>query len=200
MLEQRIVKNVLNCLSGILTELNDPKDADPSEGAKISNQVALAVEMSAIRRKRPSVPKVPLDLVMQNLTQVGFFGGSIRVVSEMAEYFIERHQELRRQEAEFWTVKNRPPNYYARTIALRFAKFFARQKGAKPTFGTSKDGGQQLPRRLMLNRQSFACKRREAGDQIVLFEELLLLIAGELGTLVRCPAGYAQHAREGECT
>jgi len=36
--------------------------------------------------------------------------------------------------------------------------------------------------------------------QIVLFEELLPFIAGELGALVHCPAGYAQHGREGECT
>jgi hypothetical protein len=141
LMEQRIVKNVISCLSGILTELHDPKNEDPSEWTKISNQVALAVEMSAVRRKRPSVPKVPLDLVMQNLTQVGFYSGSISVIAEMAEHFIERNYELSRQEAEFWTVKNRPPNYYARTIALRFAKLYATQKRAKPTFGTSKDGG-----------------------------------------------------------
>jgi glutamine synthetase len=37
-----------------------------------------------------------------------------------------------------------------------------------------------------------------AGDQIVLLKELLPLIAGELGTLVRCPAAVClQTARGG---
>lgn len=53
----------------------------------------------------------------------------------------ERKQELADQEAEFWSDRHRPPNHYARTIALRLARLIAKQTGKRPTIGTARDGG-----------------------------------------------------------
>lgn len=52
----------------------------------------------------------------------------------------KRKQELEDQEREFWSGSSRPPNHYARTMALRLARIVAQETGKKPTIGTSRDG------------------------------------------------------------
>lgn len=140
LLEQGVVENVRACLSGILMGLRDPGTADVGEWDEMQLHLGVAIETSAKEKKRPAWPETPLDVALQSLVYVGFFRSSLAVIEELDQYFSERSQELKRQEKEFWTVKNRPPNYYARTIALRFAKLYAKQRCVKPTFGTSKDG------------------------------------------------------------
>jgi hypothetical protein len=121
--------------------LRDPGAADADEWEKMQLHLGVAIEANAKDRKRPAWPENPLDVLLQSLTYVGFFRSSLAVIEELNQYFSERSQELKRQEREFWTVKNRPPNYYARTIAFRFAKLYAKQRCVKPTFGRSRDGG-----------------------------------------------------------
>ena len=48
---------------------------------------------------------------------------------------------MKDQEELFWSTNHRPPNYYARTIALRLARYYARETQERPTVGTSGDGG-----------------------------------------------------------
>jgi len=141
LLEQNLVKNVRACLSGILTGLRDPGAADADEWGEMQRHLGLAIETSARERKRPAWPDSPFDVVLQSLTYVGFFNSSLYVIEELDQYFLERSQELKRQKLEFWSVGHRAPNYHARTIALRFAKLYAKQRHVKPTFGTSRDGG-----------------------------------------------------------
>ena len=80
------------------------------------------------------------DLAKRNFTETGLYNNFIEMTMFMQFVYKRRLKELEEQEALFWNVKSRPPNYYARTIALRFAKFYARQKSEKPTFGISRDG------------------------------------------------------------
>ena len=48
--------------------------------------------------------------------------------------------DLKDHKEKFWKFKHRAPDYYARTIALRLAKLFAREVGQRPTFGTAAEG------------------------------------------------------------
>lgn len=48
---------------------------------------------------------------------------------------------MKREEDEFWNVKNRPPNHYARAIARRLAVLHVLRTGNRPTYGTSGDTG-----------------------------------------------------------
>ncbi len=139
--EQRVVENIIGHLSGVLKELQRPEQEVIEEWGKMSFDLSVAIEVNALNLKRNVRPKAATDLALQILTQTGFYHGSLSVVSEMLQHFSARGEELKRQEAEFWMVRNRPPNYYARTISLRFAKLYATQRSAKPTFGTARDGG-----------------------------------------------------------
>lgn len=79
-------------------------------------------------------------LARRNLVETGFFHNFIALLLLKRHFYKQRLEELEDQEKQFWNVKSRPPNYFARTIALRFAKFYARQTGRKPTIGTSREG------------------------------------------------------------
>ena len=85
--------------------------------------------------------KVPSDLVKRNATDIGITYCMAYLVLDVAYGFRRRRQELNDQEKEFWSGSSRPPNHYARTIALRFARYISRGTGQKPTVGTSRDGG-----------------------------------------------------------
>ena len=85
--------------------------------------------------------KAPSDLVKRNAIDIGITYSLAYMVLDVAYGFKRRRQELSDQEREFWSGNSRPPNHYARTIALRFARYIARGTGQKPTVGTSRDGG-----------------------------------------------------------
>ena len=80
------------------------------------------------------------DLAKNNVISTGFYNNFVGLTHTMLFFYEKRLKDLAEQEALFWSVKNRPPNYYARTIALRVAKFYAGQTREKPTFGISRDG------------------------------------------------------------
>ncbi|MEJ6388828.1 hypothetical protein [Gymnodinialimonas ulvae] len=52
----------------------------------------------------------------------------------------QRLQHLEAQRLEYWSQSHRPPNHFARIIALRFSQAIARNTGKRPTFGTARDG------------------------------------------------------------
>ena len=80
------------------------------------------------------------DLARKNVMDTNYFTAFMRFTIFNVTVYRQRLKELEDQERQFWNVKSRPPNYYARTIALRFARFYARQSKQKPTYGTSRDG------------------------------------------------------------
>jgi hypothetical protein len=52
----------------------------------------------------------------------------------------KRLQTLDAQRDEYWSQPHRPPNHFARIIALRFVQTIARKTGTRPTFGLARDG------------------------------------------------------------
>lgn len=78
-----------------------------------------------------------VELVRRNIADVGGFTASIFVLLDLWTVLAERHQELRDQESKFWNLPHRAPDYYARAIALRLAKLYAKETGQRPTVGTS---------------------------------------------------------------
>lgn len=97
------------------------------------------------REAKSSLPRgeieTPIDLVIRNSTDVGITFILIFLLLDLKTELNKRKQELTDQEAEFWSGNSRPPNHYARTIALRFARYVAKGTGKRPTVGTSRDGG-----------------------------------------------------------
>ena len=93
--------------------------------------------------------KIPLDkvaqtaseLVIMNARQLSISFHGLALMLDVDRALKERLKDLEDQEREFWSTNSRPPKYYARTIALRLARLYAREKGARPTVGVSRDGG-----------------------------------------------------------
>lgn len=79
----------------------------------------------------------PVDLIRKNIADVGAFTASMYVLLDLWAVLSERKAELQDQEEQFWNVKHRPPDYYARAISLRLAKLYAQKTGQYPTLGTS---------------------------------------------------------------
>lgn len=137
--EQGTVFAVIKNLEEVLQRLV-PEDEDPGQ-AKIISRLEASVDVWTIRRQKRNITADIRELVMRNHVQSGFQTNAIAVIAKMIEGYRARLEDLKDQEAEFWAVKNRPPNYYARTIALRLARLYANEKGKIPTVGTSRDGG-----------------------------------------------------------
>lgn len=125
--------------TGLISSLF-PKDKndDPAQ-RRMRNRLAKAIDSHAEEEGLGELASA-MDLSLRNVVQTGFFFTSALIVLDMQKAYRKRLKELKDQEKEFWNVSHRPPNYYARTIALRFARHYARQKQQRPTFGTSRDG------------------------------------------------------------
>ena len=82
----------------------------------------------------------PRALAIRNVVQTGFYYNSLSVIDEFYFAAQKRKEELERQQEEYWNVSHRPPNYYARTIALRFAQLYVQERRELPTFGISSYG------------------------------------------------------------
>ena len=80
-------------------------------------------------------------MIRKNAADAGLTYCLIFLLMDLIKDLNQRRQELENQGAAFWNLSGRAPNYYARTIALRFARVIARETGMKPTFGTARDGG-----------------------------------------------------------
>ena len=127
---------VLNLLSRHLEVADPPRDA-------MINRIHRAVEQAVSQnlRKRKVRSGSAQDVTIQNFRDTGFIDNVLSVLPDMVFALKRRLTELGDQERQYWSVPNRAPNHYARSIALRFARFFAAQTGKRPTFGTSSQGG-----------------------------------------------------------
>lgn len=84
----------------------------------------------------------PVELVRKNVADVGGFTATLFILLDFWMVLQERQAELRDQEAEFWSVPHRAPDYHARAVALRLAKLFAKETCQRPTTGTSGETGE----------------------------------------------------------
>jgi len=136
--ERDLVISVADHLGSVITEiLGDRKNEAHIE---MTDRLNAVIDLSAAKNQRSKEISSARDLALQNIAQTGFHYNSLLVIAEMMRIYQERLKELMEQEVEFWTVSNRPPNYYARTIALRLARLYASEKRQKPTFGIARDG------------------------------------------------------------
>jgi hypothetical protein len=136
--EKNAVANVIELLNGVLSQVLGKKD--DVEHKEMIGRLQASIDQGATRSMRSLDVSSASDLAIRNVMQTGFYYGSLFVILEMIGVYKERLRELDDQERQFWTVSNRPPNYYARTIALRLARLFAKEKRQKPTFGISREG------------------------------------------------------------
>lgn len=95
-------------------------------------------EARANGRKRPI--SNPIDLVLKNAAEVGVTDTLVFISVSVWSGLQSRARELEDQEKEFWSGTSRPPNHYARTIALRVARYIAQETGEVPTMGISREG------------------------------------------------------------
>ena len=122
-------------------KLLHPRSGDDSDRAPMAEILAGAVDRSARQRFRGLEMETAGDLARKNVVDTGLYMGASLAIVDLVHDLSSRKVELEDQEKAFWSSPNRPPHHYARTIALRLARVYARNKGKKPTFGTSRDGG-----------------------------------------------------------
>ncbi len=138
--ELAVVESIVNNLESVLEQVEVPEGQASTETDEMFKRLRTAIEVAAIQRKHSMAISKPGDLAVKNIYDTGFVAGSMHVVAEMYFIYSQRLIELRDQEKQFWIVSNRPPNYYARTVALRLARLYARETGKFPTYGTSREG------------------------------------------------------------
>jgi len=81
------------------------------------------------------------ELIRRNIAETGGLNGSLWVMVDIHRAMKTRLSELEEQRDQFWNVSHRAPDYYARAIASRLAKLFARETGERPTSGSSPVSG-----------------------------------------------------------
>lgn len=138
--EMDAVSTVVKNSSEIIDKIFVKAEIETNQHREMVDRLIPAIESQAIKIVQNDPPSSAFDLVQKNMLENEFYWHSLVTVFQMGNAYNERLRELRDQEMEFWSVNHRPPNYYARAIALRFARFYARQTSKKPTFGTSRDG------------------------------------------------------------
>jgi hypothetical protein len=81
--------------------------------------------------------KTSEGLAVNNAMRVGLVPCLLKLSENIRPILQKRLDLLERQEQDYWSVPHRPPNYHARTIALRLAKLYASETGERPTIGIS---------------------------------------------------------------
>lgn len=140
LLERDTVREIIKHLEAVFRLLYKPEDDETPEHHEMVDRLSFAIETKAKENRSGGRSRTAVDIALKNVVDAGFHHTSILVLLDMLSAYRQRLFELNEQEKEFWTVSNRPPNYYARTIALRFARFYARQTRTRPTYGASSDG------------------------------------------------------------
>lgn len=140
MREMSVVETITKHLSGVIDQIIVPNDQESLEHKELVERLKSAIEGGRIQDIKHRAISNPSDLALNNLHMTGFFYGSMRVVFDMYVAYNQRLIELKDQNKQFWNVASRPPNYYARTIAVRLARLYSREMGQRPTFGISREG------------------------------------------------------------
>ena len=139
--ELQAVQKSIDNLSVAFAQLSGPVDEDSAERKAMLYRLRANIDQNGRSRMTAVRPESALDLIRKSRAEVGFHIDALWVLNDLILILEDREAELKSQEKEFWTIKNRPPNYYARTIAQRLARIYAKYKGKRPTFGTARDGG-----------------------------------------------------------
>ncbi|KAJ01536.1 hypothetical protein [Sulfitobacter mediterraneus] len=91
-------------------------------------------------------PRVPINsvtnLIRSNVADVGAMSVIVLILIDFYRALRTRSDELEEQKDMFWNVPHRAPDYYARAIANRLAKLYAKETGQRPTSGSSGENGE----------------------------------------------------------
>ena len=135
------VETVMKSLQAAIKALL-PEDRRTDESvSQMLGRIRVAVDASARRTITIASPETITDLIRKNKADTGYYVHAIWGLIDLRLFLWNRLDELKDQEKEYWSGCSRPPNHYARVIALRLARLYAHEKGEKPTFGTARDGG-----------------------------------------------------------
>jgi len=138
--EKRAVETAFEQAKGLLDFLMARYRSEDT-GHEIARRLFEFVDVSTRQRVQRERPESVAEMVRKNAADAGLSYCLIFLLIDLVRDLSQRTRELQNQEAAFWSLSGRAPNYYARTIALRFAQLIARETGKMPTFGTSSDGG-----------------------------------------------------------
>ena len=152
------------CLDGIASMV---EKIAPREGEKKRQEMLDQLQLVIDEKMDGNIPGRRPDsgfAAGRNLAaSVGGFYSTFVVLSEFRSALKARHSELKAQEAEFWSVSHRPPNYHARTIAFRLADLYFRQTGKKPTLGSSGTTGDPSTAYSIALKQTFELMEIDCG-------------------------------------
>lgn len=141
LLELNAVETSQKHIDGLLEELLGPSDqSEELEEMRIS--LGDVLDKHGLYALASTQVVESTKMVVEVARLAGLRVSFLRLLLEVRTALGTRHKELKDQEKEFWTVKSRPPNYYARTIALRTARLYMREKGERPKYGTQRDSGE----------------------------------------------------------
>ena len=117
------------------------KHQDESPDQEVATRLSAIIDDAARSQTKNLILERAVDAALKTATDVGLSLTTIYMLVETIQALKQRKRDLLDQEVEFWSLKSRAPNYYARTIALGLARLVARSTGKKPTVGTARDGG-----------------------------------------------------------
>lgn len=136
--ELQAVEQILAHIDGLFGLLI--YDSDESDTKQMIARLRTATDESSRRAFVDYPITTAIELVRKNAVEAGLHYNFLWLLFDTRNAYRARLGVLKEQETQYWNVSSRPPNYFARTIALRFARFYARQTGRRPTFGISKEG------------------------------------------------------------
>jgi len=113
-----------------------PRETD-GENREMLDRLRLIIDQKFRSTKSRGAIEDTIELVRKNVADVGGFTASILIMLDFWVTLSDRLAELKDQEEKFWNLSHRAPDYYARAIALRLAKLYAKETRQRPTIGTS---------------------------------------------------------------
>lgn len=137
--EFEAVNNSLNLITELIEVLTGASGDNAQEEMLI--RLGRIIQEKLVRLAPREKVESPVELVRRNVADVGGFTASLFVLLDLMTVLRERHAELKDQEEQFWNVSHRPPDYFARAIALRLARLYSQETGERPTIGTSGETG-----------------------------------------------------------
>jgi len=138
--EYETVAAIVDNLKDTLHRLYPPAENKTPEQKSMVDKLRSGITLLAEKGGDRYTITTPYDLLLKNVYQVDFFTSSLIILVEMRKIFQLRLRELEEQKTKYWSVGSRPPNYYARTIAFRLARLYAKETHQRPTFGVSREG------------------------------------------------------------
>ncbi|WP_424989907.1 hypothetical protein [Fluviibacterium sp. S390] len=139
--EKGAVDRALEGISGLLEAVLGDRSKKTPEHEAMFSRLRTVVDHGARRRLAVRRPDSTSELIRMNAIQDGLTINALQVLLDYRQELTQRLAELKVQERQFWAVKHRPANYFARAVALRLARLYAAEEGERPSYGTSRDGG-----------------------------------------------------------